>query len=91
MKQRIPTIRFPLDMALNTQTLKTRSLTAVVFVVVMAVGLFGNAWTYFSLFSFLLVACWREYGKLIDRIQQRADRGNDRAGGRGAREAEAQR
>lgn len=71
MKQRIPTIRFPLDMALNTQTLKTRSLTAVVFVVVMAVGLFGNAWTYLSLFSFLLVACWREYGKLIDRIQQR--------------------
>ena len=58
-------------MALNTQTLKTRSLSAVVFVVVMALGLFGNAWSYLCLFSFLLIACWREYGKLIDQIQQR--------------------
>ena len=59
-------------MALNTQTLKTRSLSALVFVAVMALGLFGNAWSYLCLFSFLLVACWREYGKLIDRIQKRS-------------------
>ncbi|MFM7671508.1 MAG: phosphatidate cytidylyltransferase [Bacteroidota bacterium] len=58
-------------MALNTQTLKTRSLSAVVFVGVMTLGLFGNAWTYLCLFSLLLIACWQEYGKLIDKILQR--------------------
>ena len=58
-------------MALNTQTLRTRSLTAIVFVAVMALGLFGNAWTYLCLVAFLLGSCWWEYGKLIDRMVDR--------------------
>ena len=67
-----PKILFPPEMALNAQILKTRSLTAIVFVAVIAAGLFGNAWSYLVLFGFLLIACWREYGKIIDRIQQRS-------------------
>lgn len=59
-------------MALNAQILKTRSLTAIVFVAVIAAGLFGNAWSYLVLFAFLLIASWREYGKIVDRIQQRS-------------------
>ena len=55
-------------MALNVKTLKTRSLTAVVFVVVMLTGLLWNHWSFFILFSVIHFGCWAEYQKLIGLI-----------------------
>jgi phosphatidate cytidylyltransferase len=55
-------------MALNVQTLKTRSLTAVVFVVVMLTGLLWNHWSFFILFSIIHFGCWSEFQKLVGLI-----------------------
>lgn len=55
-------------MAFNLQTFKTRALTAVVFVVVMLVGLLWSPWSFFILFSIIHFGCWIEYQKLIGLI-----------------------
>lgn len=55
-------------MALNVKTFKTRSLTAVVFVVVMLTGLLWNHWAFFILFSIIHFGCWTEYQKLVGLI-----------------------
>ena len=55
-------------MALNPSILKTRSLSAAVFVVVMLTGLLWNQWSFFLLFSIIHFGCWYEYQKLIARI-----------------------
>ncbi len=57
-------------MALNTQTLKTRSLTAAIFVVVMLAGLLINYWSFFILFSIIHFGCWFEYQKLMGLIDK---------------------
>jgi phosphatidate cytidylyltransferase len=55
-------------MALNVATFKTRTLTAVVFVVVMLAGLLWNSWSFFILFSIIHFGCWVEYQKLVGLI-----------------------
>ncbi len=55
-------------MALNVATLKTRSLTAVVFVAVMLVGLLWNFWSFLILFAVVHFGCWLEYMKLVEKI-----------------------
>ncbi len=55
-------------MAFNWQTFKTRTLTAIVFVVVMMAGLLWNRWSFFILFSIIHFGCWIEYQRLIARI-----------------------
>ncbi len=55
-------------MAFNWQTFKTRALTAIVFVVVMLVGLLWNHWSFFILFSIIHFGCWIEYQKLVALI-----------------------
>jgi phosphatidate cytidylyltransferase len=55
-------------MAFNWQTFKTRTLTAIVFVVVMMAGLLLNRWSFFILFSIVHFGCWLEYQMLIARI-----------------------
>jgi phosphatidate cytidylyltransferase len=55
-------------MAFNWQTFKTRSLTAIVFVVVMLAGLLWNRWSFFVLFSVIHFGAWTEYQKLIGRF-----------------------
>jgi phosphatidate cytidylyltransferase len=55
-------------MALNVKTFKTRSLTAVIFVVVMLTGLLWNHWSFFILFSIVHFGCWAEYQKLVGLI-----------------------
>jgi phosphatidate cytidylyltransferase len=51
-------------MALNLSILKTRSLTAAVFVIVMLTGLLWDPWSFFVLFSFIHFGCWVEYQKI---------------------------
>lgn len=55
-------------MALNPSVLKTRSLTAAIFVVVMLTGLLWNQWSFFILFSIIHFGAWSEYQKLIAAI-----------------------
>ncbi len=55
-------------MAFNWQTFRTRSLTAVVFVVVMLAGLLWNRWTYFILFSVIHFGAWAEYIKMVGKF-----------------------
>lgn len=57
-------------MAVNWQTFKTRALTAVVFVAVMAVGLLWNRWSFFLLFSLIHFGCWIEYNRLVQKINK---------------------
>jgi phosphatidate cytidylyltransferase len=55
-------------MAFNWQTFRTRTLTAIVFVAVMAAGLFWNQWSFFVLFSIVHWGAWMEYQKLVSRF-----------------------
>ena len=55
-------------MALNVATLKTRSLTAVVFVAVMLVGLLWNFWSFLILLTIMHFGCWYEFVKLMKKI-----------------------
>lgn len=55
-------------MALNLQTFKTRTLSAIIFAVIMLAGLLLNYWSFFLLFSVVHFGCWFEYHKLMERI-----------------------
>ena len=57
-------------MALNLATLKTRSLTAVVFVAVMLAGLLWNFWSFLILFTVVHFGCWYEFVKLMKQIYE---------------------
>ena len=55
-------------MALNKEVFKTRSLTAVVFVILMLVGLLWNFWSFVVLFTIVHFGCWYEFVKLMKKI-----------------------
>jgi phosphatidate cytidylyltransferase len=55
-------------MPFNWQTFRTRTLSAIVFVIVMMIGLLWNHWSFFVLFSIIHFACWIEYQKLVEKI-----------------------
>jgi len=52
-------------MALNASVFKTRSLSAVVFVIVMLAGLLLNQWLFLLLILIIHTGCWLEFEKLI--------------------------
>jgi phosphatidate cytidylyltransferase len=56
-------------MAFNLNTFRTRALTAVVFVIVMGIGLLWNHWSFFILFSIIHFGCWFEYQQLMGKIE----------------------
>ena len=51
-------------MALNIQTFRTRTLTAIVFAVIMLCGLLINYWSFLILFYIIHFGCWIEFQKL---------------------------
>lgn len=55
-------------MALNIATFKTRTLSAIIFAVIMLAGLLWNHWSFLILFSVIHFGCWYEYRKLIEKI-----------------------
>src|ERR1043165_4036304 len=57
-------------MAFNWQTFRTRSLTAIIFVIVMLAGLLWNQWSFLVLFTIIHFGCWWEYLKLIEKIHK---------------------
>lgn len=56
-------------MALNKAVFKTRSLTALIFVAVMLIGLLWNFWSFAALFLIIHFGCWYEFVKLLKKIQ----------------------
>lgn len=57
-------------MALNRATLKTRSISAAVFAVVMLAGLLINQWTFLLLFTIIHFGCWVEFQRIIGQIDE---------------------
>lgn len=55
-------------MSMNWTTFRTRSITALFFVVIMLSGLLWNEWSFFILFSFVHAGCWIEYHRLNKKI-----------------------
>jgi phosphatidate cytidylyltransferase len=55
-------------MAINLATLKTRSLTALIFVAVMLSGLLWNEWSFLTLFTLVHFGCWIEFNKILKKI-----------------------
>jgi phosphatidate cytidylyltransferase len=55
-------------MALDKHIFRTRALSALVFVVLMLLGLLWNFGSFFILFSIIHFGCWSEYQKIIGLI-----------------------
>ena len=55
-------------MALNLQTFKIRTITALAFVAVMLGGLLGGFIPFIILFVIIHIGCWLEYQKLVGMI-----------------------
>ena len=56
-------------MPFNLETFKTRALSAVVFVMIMMIGMMWNHWSFLVLFSVIHFGCWVEYNKIIALIE----------------------
>lgn len=55
-------------MPLNLQTFKTRTLTAIIFAVVMLAGLLLHKWGFIVLVALIMAGCIAEYPRLLARI-----------------------
>ncbi len=55
-------------MTSNASVLKTRTLSAIVFVIIMLTGLIWNSWSFFTLFLIIQLGCLYEYQKLLALI-----------------------
>jgi phosphatidate cytidylyltransferase len=55
-------------MAFDTKTFRTRTLTAIIFAVVMLTGLLWNQWSFIILFTLIHFGCWFEFIKLVKKI-----------------------
>ena len=55
-------------MALNLPTFYKRTASAIVFVAIMAIGLFWNVWSFAAMVCLVDILCLREYFKLMKKI-----------------------
>ena len=55
-------------MAFDSKAFKTRTLTAIVFVIIMLTGLLWNRWSFIILFTIIHFGCWYEFIKLVKKI-----------------------
>ncbi len=55
-------------MAFDTQTFRTRTLTAIIFAIVMLAGLLWNKWSFIVLFTIIHFGCWYEFVDLLKKI-----------------------
>src|ERR1019366_4692866 len=56
-------------MPFDAQIFKTRTLTAIVFVVIMLTGLLWNQWSFIILFTIIHFGCWFEFVQLVRKIR----------------------
>ena len=57
-------------MPLNKAVFKTRSLTAIVFVLVMLAGLLFHPWAFAALLILVHFGCWTEFIRLLQKINR---------------------
>jgi len=57
-------------MAFNWQTFRTRTITSIIFAIVMVAGVLWNQWSFLILFSIIHFGCWWEYLKLVEKIHK---------------------
>lgn len=55
-------------MAFDTKTFKTRTLTAIIFALIMLAGLLWNKWSFVILFTVIHFGCWYEFIRLLRKI-----------------------
>lgn len=55
-------------MPFDAKTFRTRTLTAIVFAVLMLVGLLWNKWSFIILFAIIHFGCWAELIRLLRKI-----------------------
>lgn len=55
-------------MAFDSKTFRTRTLTAIVFSIIMLAGLLWNKWSFIVLFTLIHFGCWYEFIALIKKI-----------------------
>jgi len=55
-------------MAFDSKTFRTRTLTAIVFSIIMLVGLLWNKWSFIVLFTIIHFGCWYEFIFLLKKI-----------------------
>src|SRR5437868_4278680 len=55
-------------MPLDKATFRERTITAIVFAIVMLAGLLINEWSFIILFVIIHFGCWYEYVKLMKKI-----------------------
>ncbi|MEO8822210.1 MAG: phosphatidate cytidylyltransferase [Ginsengibacter sp.] len=55
-------------MAFDTKTFRTRTLTAIIFAVIMLTGLLWNKWSFVVLFTIIHFGCWFEFIGLLKKI-----------------------
>ena len=55
-------------LSLNIQTFKTRTLTAIIFVMVMFAGLFIHVYLFLALFTLIMFGCLFEFSKIVKII-----------------------
>ncbi len=55
-------------MAFDSKSFKTRTLTSIVFVIVMLIGLLWNQWNFVVLFTIIHFGCWYEFISLVKKI-----------------------
>lgn len=55
-------------MAFDSKTFRTRTLTAIVFVIIMLAGLLWNKWSFVVLFTLIHFGCWYEFIGLMKKI-----------------------
>ena len=61
-------------MAFNAATFRKRTLSAILFVIIMMAGILWNVWSFFILFSIIHVGCWIEWQRLIGKIDSQYSR-----------------
>ena len=57
-------------MAFDATVFKTRTLSAILFGIIMLVGLFSNEWAFIVLFFVIHFLCLREYTAIVSSILQ---------------------
>lgn len=55
-------------MALDTKTFRTRTLTAILFAVIMLVGILWNRYSFGVLFTMIFLGCWMELIQILKKI-----------------------
>jgi phosphatidate cytidylyltransferase len=65
-------------MSIDQKKLKTRTTSAVLFIVVMLSAIIYNSWSFLALFAFVQFLCLREYIFLLEKIYQSPFSGRDK-------------